>query len=68
MIPGAGETSTPGVMSPKRITLLGCGKTLSESFDAAQDERRRIDFIGDLPFLLRHSKHSEPISSNPLEA
>ena len=34
-------------------------KILSESFDIAQDERRGIDFTNDVPFMLRHSKHSE---------
>jgi hypothetical protein len=32
----------------------------------AQDERRGIDFIDYFPFMLRHSKHSEPFSSNLL--
>jgi hypothetical protein len=34
-------------------------KIISESFDIAQDERRGIDFTNDVPFMLRHSKHSE---------
>jgi hypothetical protein len=38
-------------------------KTLSESFDGAQDERRDFDIIDDFPFMLRPSKHSEPFST-----
>ena len=30
----------------------------SESFDDAQDERRRFDILNVVPFMLRHSKHS----------
>jgi hypothetical protein len=41
-------------------------KTLSESFDEAQDERRDFDIIEDFPFMLRPSKHSEPFFSNLL--
>jgi hypothetical protein len=33
-------------------------KNLSESFDGAQDERRRFDIVDDFPFMLRFSKHS----------
>jgi hypothetical protein len=40
-------------------------KTLSESFDGAQDERRRIDMIDDFPFMLRVSKHSENFFQQP---
>jgi hypothetical protein len=36
-------------------TLL---KTLSESFDAAQDERRGVEIAEDFPYMLRFSKHS----------
>ena len=32
----------------------------------AQDERRGFAIIEDLPFMLRHSKHSEAFLSNPL--
>jgi hypothetical protein len=42
----------------RRALIAGCGKSLSESFDGAQDERRRIDIIDDFPSLLRYSKHS----------
>jgi len=36
-------------------------KTLSESFDDAQDERRSFDISENFfPFMLRFSKHSEP--------
>jgi len=38
-------------------------KTISESFDEAQDERRAFDIIEDFPFMLRLSKHSEPFSA-----
>lgn len=31
---------------------------LSESFDEAQDERRRFDILDIFPFMLRCSKHS----------
>jgi hypothetical protein len=47
-------------------SLAGCGKTLSESFDQAQDERRAFDITEDFPFMLRLSKHSEPFFSKPL--
>jgi hypothetical protein len=40
---------------------------MSESFDGAQDERRGFDIIEDFPFMLRLSKHSEPLFSNLLE-
>jgi hypothetical protein len=43
-----------------------CGKTLSESFDSAQDERRGVDIIVDFPFMLRISKHSGSFFSNLL--
>jgi len=33
----------------------------------AQDERRTINFIDDFPFMLRHSKHSEPFFGNLLD-
>ena len=32
-------------------------KTLSESFDIAQDERRGFEIVDDFPFMLRLSKH-----------
>jgi hypothetical protein len=38
-------------------------KTLSESFDEAQDERTAYDIIEDVPFMLRFSKHSRPVSA-----
>jgi len=38
-------------------------KTLSESFDKAQDERTPFDIIEDFPFMLRLSKHSESFSA-----
>jgi len=38
--------------------LAGCSKMFSESFDDAQDERRRFDILNVVPFMLRHSKHS----------
>ena len=44
--------------------LAGCRKTLSESFDGAQDERRGFDIIEAFPFMLRLSKHSEPFFSD----
>ena len=31
----------------------------------AQDERRGIKLIDDFPFMLRHSKHSEPFFQQP---
>jgi hypothetical protein len=31
--------------------LKGCRKTLSESFDEAQDERRAFEIIEDFPFM-----------------
>jgi len=34
-------------------------KTLSESFDMAQDERRGFEIIDDFPFMLKLSKHSD---------
>ena len=48
-------------------------KILSESFDIARaspelkDERRGIDFTNDVPFMLRHSKHSEFFFRNLLD-
>jgi len=44
------------------------GKTLSESFDGAQDERTGFDIIEDFPFMLRLSKHSEPFFSKLLDS
>jgi hypothetical protein len=41
-------------------------KTLSESFDQAQDERRLFDIIEVFPSMLRLSKHSELFFSNLL--
>jgi hypothetical protein len=38
-------------------------KTLSESFDGAQDERSGFEMIDDFPFMLRFSKHSGPFSA-----
>ena len=32
----------------------------------AQDDRMGIDFAHTFPFMLRHSKHSEPFFSNLL--
>jgi hypothetical protein len=34
-----------------------------ESFDVAQDERRRFEIVDDFPFMLRVSKHSEAFSA-----
>ena len=48
-------------------SLAWCGKTPSESFDGAQDERRNFEIIEDFPFMLRRSKHSVPFFSNLLE-
>ena len=39
-------------------------KMFSESFDDAQDERWRFDILNVVPFMLRHSKHSEPFCSS----
>ena len=41
--------------------LAGNCKILSESFDMAQDERRRFVSVHNFPFMLRISKHSEPL-------
>jgi hypothetical protein len=49
-------------------SLAGCWKTLSESFDGAQDERSGSEIIEDFPFMLRFSKHSEPFFRNLLES
>ena len=56
----------PFAVLPRRIRDSRLLKNLSESFDAAQDERRRINFIEDFPFMLRLSKHSESFFSNLL--
>jgi len=52
----------------KRVSFcaVGCGKTFSESFDGAQDERRGFDIIYNLPFMLRLSKHPKPFFSGLL--
>jgi hypothetical protein len=52
--------------SPYPVLEYFSPKTPSESFDGAQDERRGFDTIGDFPFMLRPSKHSEPFLSNLL--
>jgi hypothetical protein len=41
-------------------------KSLSESFDGAQDERREFDITDDFPFMLRYSKHSGTFFSHLL--
>jgi hypothetical protein len=41
-------------------------RTLSESFDVAQDDRRGFVIDDYFPFMLRASKHSEPFFSNLL--
>jgi hypothetical protein len=33
----------------------------------AQDERRGFELVDDFPFMLRHSKHSEPFFSSLLD-
>jgi hypothetical protein len=38
------------VQSTRRLLKKGCRKTLSESFDMAQDERRRFAIVDDFPF------------------
>jgi hypothetical protein len=39
---------------------------VEESFDGAQDERRGVDIIDFLPFMLKHSKHSGPFFNSLL--
>jgi hypothetical protein len=57
----ASRSTTP--INGGLVSLAGCRKILSESFDMAQDERRRFEIVDDFPFMLRHSKHSEPFFS-----
>jgi hypothetical protein len=47
-----------GILEYWNTGPTACRKTFSESFDWAQDERRRFDIINVFPFMLRHSKHS----------
>jgi len=50
----AGETALRCInRCPSRML-----KSLSESFDGPQDERRGFDIIEDLPFMLRLAKYS----------
>ena len=42
-------------------TLAACGKSHSESFDIAQDERGPMDIIRSFPFMLSSSKRSEAV-------
>jgi hypothetical protein len=50
-----------------KLSLAGLLKTLSESFDSAQDERLSLISLRIFPFMLRLSKHSEPFFSNSLD-
>ena len=50
-----------------KLSLAGLLKTLSESFDCAQDERLSLISLRIFPFMLRLSKHSEPFFSNSLD-
>ena len=49
-----------------RLSLAGLLKTLSESFDSAQDERWSLISLRIFPFMLRLAKHSETFCSNSL--
>ena len=49
-----------------KLSLAGLLKTLSESFDSAQDERWSLISLRIFPFMLRLSKRSETFCSNSL--
>ena len=48
--------------------MCGVSKKYRSCFDQAEGERRVVEIIGEVPFVLRHSKHGPSLFSSLLES